>query len=80
MKVKMVVGSLITLSIIEPETHDLPGVVSIEDSAIALKLYPDLDLSLARFTELITFNWVCFIHYEVRFPYVIYDFGFIRLS
>ena len=29
------------LSTIKPETHDLPGVVSIEDSAIALKLYPD---------------------------------------
>ena len=29
------------LSTVEPETHDLPGVVSIEDSAIALKLYPD---------------------------------------
>ena len=29
------------LSKVEPESHDLPGVVSIEDSAIALKLYPD---------------------------------------
>ena len=34
------------LSIIEPETHDLPGVVSIQDSAIALKLYPDPRLVL----------------------------------
>ena len=34
------------LSTIEPKTHDLPGVVSIEDSATALKLYPDPRLVL----------------------------------
>tara|TARA_B100001113_G_scaffold192618_2_gene157910 strand:+ start:3156 stop:3737 length:582 start_codon:yes stop_codon:yes gene_type:complete len=29
------------LSLVEPETHDLPGVVSIAERSIALKLYPD---------------------------------------
>ena len=34
------------LSTVEPETHDLPGVVSIDEREIALKRYPDPRLVL----------------------------------
>jgi murein DD-endopeptidase MepM/ murein hydrolase activator NlpD len=34
------------LSFVEPETHDMPGVVSQEDREDALKVYPDPRLVL----------------------------------
>lgn len=34
------------LSTVEPETHDLPGVVSIDEREIALRIYPDPRLVL----------------------------------
>ena len=36
------------LSLIEPKTHDMPGVVSIEDREKSLSIYPDPQLVLGR--------------------------------